>query len=134
MGVAGTGILDSDSVADFVYEIEESGDVSLLRSFLSRASDPDLRKWEDGILAAVYLVALTRTAYASASESKIVSDRLAGKGLVIPSELVGAAHRAITRVIQNSPAANWLKESDYQEWKANLQEMETCLEIELKRK
>jgi hypothetical protein len=134
MGAAGTGILDSDAVADFVYEFEESGNVNLLRSLLEHATGPHVQNWEAGIVAAVYLVAVTRSSYASSDDARTITNRLAAKGIVVPTEFVDTAHNAIVRVIQETPASNWFKESDYSDWKQNLRELEICLANELKQK
>lgn len=129
MGVWGTGIFDNDVAADWMYELEERGDMALIEETLDRiqAESDDYIDADMACQALAAIETLTRLmghggARTPASEpiDHWVAENNANAG--VPQWIARAAVDIIERVLGPSSELNerWAESDAYESWQATL--------------
>ena len=122
LGAWGKGSFDNDSALDWVYELEESSDLSAIQSALMMESD--YLEVDEGaaiLAASEVLLALAGRPRTGLPESVL---QWAGQNSSLdPSTLKSAAANGIMRVLSKDSELNglWEETDEYESWKADVE-------------
>lgn len=130
MGAWGSGHFDNDDAGDFVGELVDAQEWSVVEvafeNILSIADDDYVEAPEASIAAAA--AAIVAFALGKLSVNIAPEDALVVQALGAPSaELVAKARRAIVRVRQSELADLWDEAGEKDEWLATVDQLEQAL-------
>lgn len=129
MGAWGYGSFENDDAADFLDDVTDSGDTSLLREALDNVltsteyvEAPDACQ---AIIAAEIIAAMCGRPTLAAERQEELSEWLQRIRPAMDPELVSQARAALLRILaENSELRElWEEAEDYSEWQASLSEL-----------
>lgn len=135
MGAWGVGSFDNDDAADFLADVTESGDLSLIREVLDNVltsteyvEAPDACQ---AIVASEILAAALGRSTSAAQREEEISQWVARIRPTVDNELATQARDALTRILaQNSELRELWEEADgFSEWQATVTELRLQLQI-----
>ena len=114
MGAWGVGTFENDDASDWVYQLEEAGDLTLVREALGAAADPagylESPTCSEALAAAEVVAALTGKAAPDLPEE--VRAWVAEHRTRVPADLVTLTVRAIDQIAADSELKELWAESD----------------------
>lgn len=130
MGAWGVGAFENDDASDWVYELEEAGDLSLVRETLEAAADP-----EGYLEAPTCAVALAAAEVVAAVGGRPAPDLpeevrtwVAAHRTALPGELQQLSVRALDQVAADSELKElWAESDENGMWVDRLQELRARL-------
>ena len=134
MGAWGFGSFDNDDAADFLSEVTDSGDVSLLReviaNVLSSTEYVEAPDASQAIVAAEVVAAALGRPTAAAQQEEKLSGWLKRVRPDVDASLVAEASDALTRILApNSELRElWEDSDDFAEWRASVAELRQQLQ------
>ncbi|MDQ8036934.1 MAG: DUF4259 domain-containing protein [Pedobacter sp.] len=129
MGAWGYGSFENDDAADFLDDVTDSGDTSLLREALDNVltsteyvEAPDACQ---AIIAAEIIAAMSGRPTLAAERQEELGEWLQRIRPAMDPELVSQAREALLRILaENSELRElWEEVEDYSEWQASLSEL-----------
>lgn len=135
MGAWGVGSFDNDDAADFLADITESGDLSLIREVLDNViTSTEYVEAPDAcqaiVASEILATALGRPTCAAQQEDEI-GRWVARIRPTVDSELAAQAREALTRILaQNSELRElWEETEEFSEWQATVAELRQQLQV-----
>ncbi len=124
MGTWDIGIFDNDTACDWLYELEDREDLSLVLQALENVIEveddyldaPDAEK----ALAAAETVARLKGNGGKSNASTEILDQWVGHAKIVPAkDIVKKSMIVIDRILREPSEllANWKEESDFDDWK-----------------
>jgi hypothetical protein len=124
MGAWGAGPFENDHAADWVWDLEESSDDSVIIAALHGVSDLEAAEYLEAPVATLGLAAAEVVAAALGSPASMlpegVSNWIAGSHVGVSPNLVDQARMAVERVPTNSELKELWDEAGDQEWLAHV--------------
>ena len=124
MGAWGAGPFENDDAADWVWDLEESSDDSVIASALGAVADLSADEYLEAPEATMGLAAAEVVAAAFGAPAPIlpegVSNWIAGSHVVMSPNLLGEARTTVERVSTNSELKELWDEAGDQGWLAHV--------------
>ena len=124
MGAWGAGPFENDDAADWVWDLEESSDDSVIASALGAVSDLSPDEYLEAPDATMGLAAAEVVAAAFGSPAPIlpegVANWIAGSHVVMSPNLLDKARMTVERVSTNSELKELWDEAGDQQWLAHV--------------
>ncbi|CAN1213431.1 DUF4259 domain-containing protein [Tumidithrix helvetica PCC 7403] len=135
MGAWDTDPFGNDTAGDWTYDLEETEDLSLIKSTIQNLLDIgedylDASDAEEVIAAADTLARLKGNFYIRNAYTRIVDEWVAKYKLVPPQHLIDSAVQAIARIL--TPPSElfelWQETEDFEAWRNHLEELKQRLQ------
>ena len=134
MGAWGSGSFDNDDAADFLAEVVESGDVSLLREVIANVlSSTEYVEAPDAcqaIVAAEVVAAALGRPTAAGQQEDALSAWVKRVRPDVDATLAAEARDALTRILASNSELRelWEDSDDFAEWRASVAELRQQLQ------
>lgn len=133
MGAWGAGTFENDTALDWVWELEETSDLSVVEAALQRVLSVDGEYLEAGdaeeALAAIEVIA--RLQGNSGEPNDDIDNWVSANNLQVPPELAKKSHAAIERILgaDSELAELWEDSDSFEEWKASVAGLKTRIRV-----
>ena len=132
MGAWGVGNFDNDTALDWVYELEETDDLSLIDSTVSAVFDEDYIDSDVGCEALIAIEAVARLLGNFGKENSYSEDLdnwVNSHSLDVPNTLIEKSKKALELILgENSELKElWEDTEDYQSWIVEIKDLDKRL-------
>jgi hypothetical protein len=130
MGAWGTGIFDNDTACDWIYDLEETNDLSLIESTLDKVIDVgaeylDADEAQEALAAAEAVARLKRNWGIRNSYTETLDKWVKTTGLIPTQALIEKALKAVERVISGPSELLelWGESNEFTVWEESIKDL-----------
>jgi len=129
MGTWGINTFDNDDAADWLYDLEESEDLSLIEDTLEKSKTDYLEAPEGCEILAASEIFLALLGNKRKNLPEIAKEWLSNNKKLDPTKLKKKAIKAIDKVLSEDSELNelWQDSDKYKAWRKNVEQMKTDL-------
>jgi len=129
MGAWDINIFDNDDASDWLYDLEESEDLSLIEDTLEKSKTDYLEAPEGCKILAASEIILALLGNKRKNLPKNAKEWLSNNKKLDPTKLKKKAAKAIDKVFSEVSELNelWLESDEYDNWRKNVEQIKTEL-------